>query len=42
MAFRDGYRVLGTQREKVRQLGNAVTPPVSTMLINRLVPALFE
>jgi DNA (cytosine-5)-methyltransferase 1 len=41
MAFRDEYRVLGTQRDKVRQLGNAVTPPVSTMLLDRLVPTLF-
>jgi DNA (cytosine-5)-methyltransferase 1 len=41
MAFRDSYQVLGSQRDKVRQLGNAVTPPVSTLLLNRLVPTLF-
>lgn len=40
-AFRDSYVVLGSNRDKVRQLGNAVTPPVSTMLLERLVPALF-
>ena len=40
-AFRDSYQVLGTQRDKVRQLGNAVTPPAATKLLERLVPALF-
>ena len=35
MAFADDYRVLGSQRQKVRQLGNAVTPPVSHMLVER-------
>ena len=40
MAFPAHYRVLGTQREKVKQLGNAVTPPVMAMLINRCVESL--
>jgi DNA (cytosine-5)-methyltransferase 1 len=40
MAFADAYIVLGTQREKVRQLGNAVTPPVAEVLIRALVEAI--
>jgi DNA (cytosine-5)-methyltransferase 1 len=40
MAFGDGYAVLGTQREKVRQYGNAVTPPVAEVLIRALVEAI--
>lgn len=37
MAFPGDYQVLGTKRDKVRQLGNAVTPPVMQMLIERCV-----
>lgn len=33
MAFGDTYQVLGNKREKVRQLGNAVTPPAARDLI---------
>ena len=40
MAFRDAYRVLGTQRERVRQYGQAVTPPVATWLLQRVVESL--
>jgi DNA (cytosine-5)-methyltransferase 1 len=40
MAFGDGYTVLGTQREKVRQYGNAVTPPVAEVLIAALTEAI--
>lgn len=40
MAFPVNYRVLGTQREKVKLLGNAVTPPVMSMLIERCVQSL--
>lgn len=40
MAFPDEYIVLGTKREQVRQYGNAVTPPVMKMLLNRCVQAL--
>jgi DNA (cytosine-5)-methyltransferase 1 len=40
MAFPGDYTVLGTQREKVKQLGNAVTPPVMEMLIKRGVESL--
>ncbi len=37
MAFPDKYNVTGNKREKVRQLGNAVTPPVMKMLVERVV-----
>lgn len=40
MAFPDGYVVLGNKREKVRQLGNAVTPPAAQILVDRLVRAI--
>jgi len=35
MAFPNQYVVLGTKRDKVKQYGNAVTPPVMQMLIDR-------
>lgn len=35
MAFPQSYVVLGTKREKVKQYGNAVTPPVMQMIIER-------
>jgi DNA (cytosine-5)-methyltransferase 1 len=40
MAFADSYVVLGTQRERVRQYGNAVTPPVAEVLISALAEAV--
>jgi DNA (cytosine-5)-methyltransferase 1 len=40
MAFGERYIVLGTQREKVRQYGNAVTPPVAEVLFSALVEAI--
>jgi DNA (cytosine-5)-methyltransferase 1 len=40
MAFLPGYIVLGSKRERVRQLGNAVTPPVAEILISALVEAI--
>lgn len=40
MAFLPGYIVLGNKRERVRQLGNAVTPPVAEILISALVEAI--
>jgi DNA (cytosine-5)-methyltransferase 1 len=40
MAFGDSYIVLGTQREKVRQYGNAVTPPVAEVLFSALVETI--
>jgi hypothetical protein len=41
MAFDHDYQVLGNSREKVKQLGNAVTPPVMEMLIERCVESLM-
>lgn len=40
MAFRSDYRVNGTRREQVRQLGNAVTPPAAEWLIRAVVASL--
>jgi DNA (cytosine-5)-methyltransferase 1 len=40
MAFADTYTVLGNKREKVRQYGNAVTPPAAEVLISALVEAV--
>lgn len=40
MAFPPAYRVLGTRREQVRQLGNAVTPPAAQWLIAAVVASL--
>lgn len=42
MAFPDGYKVLGNQREKVKQLGNAVTPPVMSILMERCIATLRQ
>ena len=41
MAFDRDYVVLGNQREKVKQLGNAVTPPVMELLVERCVESLM-
>ena len=40
MAFPQKYVVLGTNRERVKQYGNAVTPPVMEMLIQRCMATL--
>jgi len=40
MAFAASYQVLGSKREKVRQYGNAVTPPVAEVLISALVETI--
>lgn len=40
MSFADTYVVLGNKREKVRQYGNAVTPPVSEVIGCALVEAI--
>lgn len=36
MAFEADYVVLGTKRERVKQLGNAVTPPAAQLLMERV------
>jgi DNA (cytosine-5)-methyltransferase 1 len=40
MAFPRDYIVIGTRRERVKQLGNAVTPPVMQMLMERVLASL--
>lgn len=40
MAFPSDYVLLGTQREQVRLAGNAVTPPVMQILIERCIDSL--
>jgi DNA (cytosine-5)-methyltransferase 1 len=40
MAFAASYRVLGNKRERVRQYGNAVTPPAARDLIAALVEVI--
>ena len=37
MAFPVEYKVLGTKRERVKQLGNAVTPPAMAILMQRVM-----
>lgn len=40
MAFGRNYVVLGTKRQRVRQYGNAVTPPVAEVIVSALVEAI--
>lgn len=40
MAFPSDYIILGNKRDQVKQLGNAVTPPVSQMLCERAIESL--
>lgn len=40
MAFERNYVVLGTSKEKVKQLGNAVTPPSMEYLVDRCIESL--
>lgn len=40
MAFPGDYITMGTERDKVRGFGNAVTPPVMEILLNRSMEAL--
>jgi DNA (cytosine-5)-methyltransferase 1 len=40
MAFSRDYEVLGKRRERIRQLGNAVTPPAARDLIAALAEAV--
>lgn len=40
MAFADDYIVTGSKRDRVRQYGNAVTPPVAELIISALVEAI--
>jgi DNA (cytosine-5)-methyltransferase 1 len=40
MAFRDDYVLTGNKTDKVRQLGQAVTPPVMTWIFRRVADSL--
>lgn len=40
MAFATDYTVLGNKRERVRQYGNAVTPPIAEIIVSALVEAI--
>lgn len=40
MAFDDNYIIVGDSKAKVKQLGNAVTPPAMEWLVNRCVQSL--
>lgn len=40
MAFPSDYVVLGNKRDQVKQLGNAVTPPAMSWLVQQVVAAL--
>jgi DNA (cytosine-5)-methyltransferase 1 len=40
MAFRPDYIVTGTKRERVKQLGNGVTPPAAEFLVRAVVQSL--
>jgi DNA (cytosine-5)-methyltransferase 1 len=40
MAFADDYIVLGNKRDRVRQYGNAVTPPVMGEILRRCIDSL--
>jgi DNA (cytosine-5)-methyltransferase 1 len=40
MAFDASYKVLGTSKDKVKQLGNAVTPPAMEWLVQQCIKSL--
>lgn len=40
MAFRDDYVILGDAKKQVKQLGNAVTPPVMTWILSQVAKYL--
>ena len=40
MGFEKEYIVLGSGKDQVKQLGNAVTPPVMEMIIDRCIQSL--
>lgn len=40
MAFESDYIVLGDSRQKVKQLGNAVTPPAMEWLVSKVIESL--
>lgn len=40
MAFAPDYIITGNKRDQVRQVGNAVTPPVAAWIAQRCVESL--
>ena len=40
MAFSADYVVLGSSKDQVKQLGNAVTPPAMRWLVQQVVQSL--
>lgn len=40
MAFAPDYEVLGNKRDRVKQLGNAVTPPAMAAIVKRVIESL--
>jgi DNA (cytosine-5)-methyltransferase 1 len=40
MAFHEGYEVTGNKKERVKQMGNAVTPPAAELLLERVRESL--
>lgn len=40
MAFPDGYQLIGSRRDRVKMLGNAVTPPVAEWIVRRCIASL--
>lgn len=40
MSFPDEYVILGNSKQRIKQLGNAVTPPVTEWITNRLIDTL--
>lgn len=40
MAFPQTYVVLGTNKQQVKQYGNAVTPPVMQFLVQQVIASL--
>lgn len=41
MAFESDYIICGNSKDKVKQLGNAVTPPAMELLIDRCIQTLL-
>jgi DNA (cytosine-5)-methyltransferase 1 len=41
MAFENDYIICGTGKDKVKQLGNAVTPPAMELLVDRCIQSLL-
>ncbi len=42
MAFLQNYTITGNRGEKIKQLGNAVTPLVMKLLMERVIASLQE